>query len=150
MVGGFAFWLLAAGCGTGAPPPPGPMFARYQFTCCTDADINQVWHPGDTVMLHWHAESTTPDGTNTPHDVLLTAALSGPYGDVPTLKQGGGAQYAVQGSVVRTNDRSAASPVTTFFLPSDLPAGYYSLTIKVDTGGGNSTSFGSVVVVGAR
>jgi hypothetical protein len=150
MVVGFAVSLLVAACGTGVPPPAGPIFARYQFTCCTDADINQVWHPGETVMLHWHAESATPDGTNTPNDVLLTAVLSGPYGDVPALKKGGGVPYAVQGSVVRTNDRSATSPVTTFILPSDLPAGYYSLTIKVDRGRGNSMSAGSVVRVEPR
>ena len=148
MVGALAGGLLLSACGSPAPAPTG--IPRYQFTCCADADVSQIWHPGETVVLHWQAQRVGSDGTDTRHEVVLTAVLSGPYPDVPTLKKGAGGQYAVQGSVVRTDDASATPPVTTFFLPTDLPPGYYDLALKVDMRGGSSMSVESVVRVGAR
>jgi hypothetical protein len=143
---GIALAFLAA---CGGSPQPGVTYPRYQFTCCTTADIYQVWHPGQAVRLHWIVQPASSTGDTTRHPLVLIAVLMGPYSDVPTLKKGGPTTYAVQGPVVRTDDRTPApAPITEFILPADLPEGFYNLEIKVDSGGGNYMAASSVVQVG--
>jgi hypothetical protein len=127
-------------------------YTGYFLTCCTQADINQLWQPGSTVELHWIVESASRTTVNPTHKAIVTAVLMGPYSDVTTLKQASGATHAVQGSVIAMDDRTPPSttPVTTFLLPADLPPGYYNLNLKWDFGDGSSAGSGSIVRVGTQ
>ena len=137
--------VLTAGCSDAGQS--GVTYARFRFSCCTSADVSQVWRAGESVDLHWMVESATATTDAAPHPIVLTAILTGPYVDVLTLKKGGGAASAVQGPVIRTDDRTPTPPVTAFLLPKDLPHGYYDLRFKVDFGNGNSEGGDSVVQV---
>lgn len=139
--------LFLAACGGSAQS--GLTYPLYQFTCCTTADIDQVWHPGQSVTLHWIVQPAGTTGDTTRHQLVLSAVLMGPYSDVPTLKKGGPTAYAVQGPVVKTDDRTPApAPTTEFILPAALPVGFYNLEVKVDSGGGTFMTASSVVQVG--
>jgi hypothetical protein len=133
-------------------PGPSPVtYTAYQLTCCTKADIEQLWHPGTEVDLHWIVESSTTT-VNPAHKVVITATLKGPYSDIDTLKHASGATKVVQGSVI-TMDDSVPPPepaVSIFLLPADLPPGYYNLAFKSDFGGGNSAGGASIVRVGTQ
>ena len=122
------------------------------MTCCTKADINQLWQPGSTVELHWIVESASRTTVNPTHKAIATAVLMSPYSDATTLKQASGATHAVQGSVIAIDDRTPPSttPVTTFLLPADLPPGYYNLNLKWDFGDGSSAGGSSIVRVGTQ
>jgi hypothetical protein len=80
--------------------------------------------------------------------MTLTAALTGPFANVGSLKNGAAANRTVRAVAIKTDDRTPTAPNSTFILPSDLPPGLYNLAIAVDFGGGNSWSAGSVVQVG--
>lgn len=115
------------------------MYPVYQFTCCAREDVEQTWHPGQTVELHWMVRQGAPSVSNTPHPVTLHATIEGPYADMATLKKGGAGSYMLSSSTVRTNDRTPSPvPVSTFALPSFLRAGYYNLRFADDLGNGQS------------
>jgi hypothetical protein len=139
--------VLIAGCGNAAQPAG--RYPTYQFNCCSASDVNPMWQAGQTVDLHWSVEPGPSTADDIAHTIILTAVLSGPYADAPTLKKAGGATHFIQGPVIKTTNRDATPPVTTFILPADLPAGFYNLAIKMDFGGGNSMGAGSVIQVGA-
>ena len=130
-------------------------YTAYNLTCCTQADIDRLWQPGTTVELHWKVESASVSKLNPTHRVSTTAFLGGPYSDLAALNlaiQGAPsdeATHTVQGSVIAMDDRAPPSttPVTTFLLPTDLPAGYYDLTLYwVDQDGGTGDPLHSVRV----
>lgn len=126
-------------------------YTPYQLTCCTKADIDQVWQPGATIELHWTVRTSTTTTVNPTHKATVSALLLGPYADVLTLKKAAGATNAVQGSVVAIDDRVAPTtpPVSYFFLAPDLPAGYCKLN-KTDFGDGSSAGGASIVRVGTQ
>lgn len=147
-------WLVfgvatATACGAGSPVPP-VTYTQYQLTCCAQADIDQTWQPGATVELHWMVLANTVTTVNPSHKAVSSAQLLGPFSDVDTLKHAKAGQYVVQGSIVTIDDRVAPStpPVSEFFLPPDLPTGYYQLNIHTDLGDGTSFGSGSIVHVG--
>jgi hypothetical protein len=141
---------LVTSCGL--PGSGAVTYTQYQLTCCTTADIDQVWQPGTTVELHWIVMTSTTTTIKPTHKTVVSAVLMGPFSDVATLKRAGGATHAVQGSIVTFDDRTPppANEVSTFLLPADLPRGYYQLNIKVDFGDGGSAGGGSVVRVGGQ
>lgn len=141
---------LVTACGL---PGPNPVtYTAYQLTCCTKADIDRLWQPGTTVGLHWIVETASRTTIKPTHKVIIAAVLMGPYSEVTTLKQANGATHAVKGSIITTDDRtpSPIAQVTTFFLPPDLPPGYYKLNLKWDFGDGSSAGASSVVRVGTQ
>jgi hypothetical protein len=142
--------MLLVGCSSPGPAQPGVTYARYQFSCCLASEIGQVWSPGQTVQLHWIVQSATATPDSTPHNLVLTANLAGPYKDVVTLKSLRPAQRTITTASININDRTPATPISVFVLPSDLAPGLYSLTIKVDFGGGNRMDAGSIVQVGSH
>ena len=130
-------------------------YTAFNLTCCTKADLDRLWQPGTTVELHWMVESASVSKLNPTHRVSITAVLGGPYSDQDALKRAiqqtpsGEATHAVQGSVIAMDDRAPppTRPVTTFLLPTDLPPGYYDLTlIWVDQDGGTLDPLRSVRV----
>jgi hypothetical protein len=141
---------LASACGLPGPSPV--TYTAYQLTCCTRADIEQVWAPGTSVDLHWIVQTSSRTTINPTHKVVITAVLQGPFSDVTTLKRSGAATHAVQGSALTFDDRTlpSAEQVTTFSLPPDLPAGYYNLNMRWDLGDGSSVAGSSVVRVATQ
>ena len=139
---------LVAACGMLGPTPV--TYKAYALTCCTKADIDQLWQPGTEVDLHWIVETGTRTTVNPTHKFVITAILKGPYGDVPSLKKSSAATHVVQGSAVTIDDRVPPpdSEISIFLLAADLPPGYYNLETKVDFGDGSSAASGSVVRVG--
>ena len=148
-----AFWLagtVVTACGL--PHPNAVTYTAYQLTCCTKADVDQLWSPGTTVDLHWIVETASKTTINPTHKVVIAAVLAGPFSDATTLKHSAGATHAVQGSDLTFDDRTPPpdAEVTTFLLPPDLPPGYYSLNLKWDFGDGSSAAGSSVVRVAMR
>jgi hypothetical protein len=130
---------------------PNPVtYNAYYLTCCTKADIDQLWQPGTEVDLHWIVEAGTRTTVNPTHKLVIAAGLTGPFSDIAALKQAKGATHAVQGSAVTIDDRvpPPEPEVSIFLLPADLPAGYYNLETKVDFGDGSSARGGTIIRVG--
>jgi hypothetical protein len=142
-----------SGCGPSSPSQSAMTYARYQHSCCEAPDINQTWHPGSKVQLHWTVKYFDRTPISKPAAETLSVVLSGPYVDVGGLKSdvvkgGAGASRIVTTPNIATDDHNPVAPVSTLSLPPDLQPGYYNLTFKVDFGGGNSWGGASIVQVG--
>src|SRR6202140_4219423 len=145
MVGlGVLAWVLGA-C-TSASQPSGPSYALYTYWCCSPGDM-QGWYPGKTVRLHWVATSAAPSTEDRAVPVTLSAVLTGPYSDVTSLKAGSPALTTLNLPPLIADSRVRSPLTSTFAVPSNFVAGFYSLAFTDDFGNGNSWGGASVAQV---
>jgi hypothetical protein len=127
-------WCLGAGAlasGCGAASVPAVTYAQYTVTCCQSADVNQLYHPGEALVVHWMVVPATRTASDVATTLTLSVTLQGAYSSVTTLKSGGPAAYTLHAAAVTTTDRSPTAPTSVIQLPADLPPGYYDLVIRV-------------------
>jgi hypothetical protein len=143
MAGAAAVALIASGCG---PSSPQPTLARYAFTCCRSSDVDQLYHPGSIVTIHWLVEPA-PAAPGPPTRITLSVALRGPYRSVDALKSApSSAPPALTAPDVVVTDTSEASPVSTLSLPTDLAPGFYDLVDQAGAAGVRAGGMGIVQV----
>jgi hypothetical protein len=108
----------------------GPLLTVYQYTCCTATDVDRMYHPGDTVVLHWSAVA----GPTPAHDgrVSLGAGMSGPFPDAASVKSlaplhDGHSTVKLAATPVDVSLSAGGSPVSRILIPRGTPPGYYDL-----------------------
>src|SRR5450631_725848 len=119
-------------------------YEHFRFTCCVNSDLEQAWHPGHEVTLHWIADSAGMTSDATGHPITLTAVLTGPYASVAALKAAGSHARTIAASPMPVTDRTSGNPVSSIALPLDLPVGTYNLAFTIKSAGG---SFSSATVI---
>src|ERR1700675_552652 len=117
------------------PPQQNPAFTYsvHSYGCCAENTENTTRHAGQHLTLHW--QPATPGSTTdaSPHQILLSASLTGPFATVVALKQAisQGSKPAgvrtISAAPVSVTDRDAVTPASQLDLPADLPPGYYNL-----------------------
>ena len=128
---------LASGCG--AASVPAAIYTQYTVTCCQSADANQLYHPGEALVVHWMVIPATRTASDVATTLTLSVTLEGAYASVPALKSdppaplgnGARAAYTLRAATVTTTDRSPTAPTSVIQLPADLPPGYYDLETTV-------------------
>jgi hypothetical protein len=135
--------LLVGVCLAGCSSAPPVTFSRYQYSCCDASDVQRVWHPGETLTMHWTAQSAVTTDSTT-QMLTLTASLSGPYADVNAVKGGGAASTTLRAAPLSVSNATASSPVSVIALPAGLAPGFYDLTGTVAAPG--SQSGGSSII----
>jgi hypothetical protein len=122
-------------------------YEHFRFTCCSNPDLQQAWHPGQDLTLHWIGESAgvTADATGRP--MTLTAILIGPYPSVALLKAGGQQATVIAAPAIPVTDRTSSNPVSSIALPSTLPTGWYNLVFTDRSAGGNGIRSATVIQV---
>jgi hypothetical protein len=146
--GALAAVAVLIGCSSSSPGQSGVTYASYKFSCCSGPDIQQTWHPGQTVEMHWIVQDAGQTTDNRRHSITLTAVMTGSYADAMSLKSGAVASRTLRAPAINTDDRTPTAPSSIFTLPSDLPPGLYNLVLGVDFGGGNSWSAASIIQMG--
>ena len=141
--------LALAACGQRADHAPGVHHTTVTYTCCQQADIAPVRHPGDVVQVHWIVSAGPPSASSKAGSVTLSASLSGPYPDVNSLKTASSPVAAATATPVQTTDRTGGAPISTLVIPADSAGGYYNLTFAVDSAGA-TRSGASVIRVAAH
>jgi len=134
--------LLTASCG--AASTSAVTYATYSVTCCQSSDIDQLYHPGETLVLHWIVSPGPPTSSHAPTRLTLSASLDGAFGSVADLKGGSPAADTPRAASVTTTDRSPTVPNSVIQLPADLAPGYYNLVFKIAAAG---NSFGGASVI---
>lgn len=139
--------LVLSGCGEQPA-----MYGTHSYSCCTENTGNLTWHAGQRLALHWQP---TPPGLTTdasPHQIVLSVSLTGPFASVDVLKQATSQRSkpagvrTVSAAPVSVDDRIVVSPVSQLDLPADLPPGYYNLATQAAEAGG-SAGGGAIVIV---
>jgi hypothetical protein len=121
---------LACSCGT-SNVPAAVSYTQYTVTCCQNGDVNQLYHPGEALVVHWIVSPGPRTASDVATTLTLSATLQGAYASVTTLKSGASSAYTLRAPAVTTTDRSPAAPTSVIQLPQDLPPGYYNLMTKV-------------------
>jgi hypothetical protein len=135
--------LLAIGGCTGSPPS----YHGPTYTCCLAADIDRVYHPGDTLSIHWIAQgSPAPSGAE-PH-FELNAHLDGPFGTVTELKGGAAPPHTLAAAPLRPTGVAGEQPVSTIPIPLTAEPGSYDLVTSVAETG-STFSGGSIIQIAA-
>jgi hypothetical protein len=148
---GIAGGLLLSAC-SGQPADSGVSYAVNTYNCCTEITGNNTWHAGQQLTLHWQPRSGGTTTDTTPHQLVLSVSLIGPFASVDALKKaiGQGTKPAglrtITAVPLTVNDRTNQAPVSQLELPSDLPPGYYNLGTKTSSAG-FSAGGGAVVIV---
>ena len=123
--------------------------AHFAYTCCEQSDIAPVRHPGQAVTLHWIVRAAgETDSESSPLPVTLSAALTGPFVDVASLKASEPDSPVASSAPLHTTDVEGGDPTTTLRIPPDAKPGFYNLTFAVESGGG-TVSGASVIRVQA-
>lgn len=131
-----------AGCAEAQEDPPGGVPATFTYSCCSDADLAQVVHPGDVLSLHWIVSPGPPSRSASPVPITLSASLTGTYADTASLKSslsGGAPAPMATASPVRTTSQAGGAPVSMIVIPPGAAPGLYDLTSVVESSGGTLT-----------
>src|ERR1017187_2821451 len=131
----------ARASGGGAASVPAVTYAQYTVTCCQSSDVDQLYHPGEALLVHWMVVPATRTASEVATTLTLSVTLEGAYASVSALKSGAPAPvgngtppaYTMRAATVTTTDRSPTAPTSVIQLPADLPPGYYDLVIRVAT-----------------
>jgi hypothetical protein len=123
------------------PSSPDVFYAAHGYSCCTEITGTTTWHRGQQLTLHWTPTPPARTANGTPHRIVLSLSLTGPYPTVDALKQA--TSQGTHPAGVRTisapqltaNDRTVELPVSMLDLPADLAPGYYNLDAESSAAG---------------
>ncbi|MEU8819637.1 hypothetical protein [Actinoplanes sp. NPDC048796] len=125
---------LLTACGNDSPSRPAGEIVT--FSCCAEDDVDRPYRPGDTLTLHWTAQ--TQEGTPDDSPVELNVRVVGPFGSVTELKSspsGSPSSVTFDAPPVRPSGSSAAKPVSKVVIPADAGPGYYNVSYSEKRGG---------------
>lgn len=126
-------------CSSQAPteaPTGAATRATFSYTCCTAADIDRVYHPGDVMSIHWIVQKGTPTSATQPTQVNLSVRLTGPYADVSSLKERGvKGTSSISATPIVTSDWVGGAPTSRLVIPANASPGFYDLSTGSKSGG---------------
>lgn len=132
-------------------PAPGSQ-ASVSYTCCRPADIDPVFHPGQTMLLHWTVTVTrgaatgATGATGIAAPTRLDVQLSGPYAAAGA--KGAGAPVVARAPQLLVTGREAAAPVSRLRIPAGAAPGYYQLRTATSRAGDRVAGTATVRVAG--
>jgi hypothetical protein len=110
--------------------------ATFSYTCCTAADIERVYHPGDVMSIHWIVQSGMPTSATQPTQVSLSVRLTGPYADISSLKERGvKGTSSISAAPIVTSDWVGGAPTSRLVIPANASPGFYDLSTGTKSGG---------------
>ena len=139
-------------CSSQAPteaPTGAATQATFSYTCCTTADVDRVYHPGDVMTIHWIVQRGALTSATQPTQVDLSASLTGPYADVTSLKEHALKDTAsISAAPTVTSDWAGGAPISRLVIPAKAVPGFYDVR-TASTSGGMTGGGHSIVRVAA-
>ena len=140
---------VMAGCSSLSPTSTVKR-ATFSYTCCAAVDVNRVLHPGEVLTVHWIVQPGAPTSATQPHEIKLSAGLTGPYANISSLKQHGGTKTpSISAPLVVTSDLAGGTPTSRLLIPANAAPGFYDLSTAAGSGG-FTVGGGSIIRVAAR
>ena len=123
--------------------------ATFSYTCCTTADIDRVYHPGEVMTIHWIVQEGALTSATQPTQVDLSVSLTGPYADVTSLKEHAEKDTAsISAAPTVTSDWAGGAPISRLVIPAKAVPGFYDVR-TASTSGGMTGGGHSIVRVAA-
>jgi hypothetical protein len=122
--------------------------AWVSFSCCRSGDVDRVYHPGDTVRVHWIADDRPDGSTGRAVPLTLTARIVGTFTSAQQMKRH---LYmsadGIDSEPIHVTEQSLGRhPVSEIRLPDDIRPGLYGLVWKIDEDGSVVSAAGSIKV----
>jgi hypothetical protein len=131
---GFVHISQATSATSSNSKPTGPPYA-FSYTCCAASVVNTVYHPGQTIVIHWSSSRYSLDGSRAA-TITLSMGLSGPFRTVASLKHDSIGAHPQLGRTtanaapIHLRNNVPESPVSRIQIPKDAAPGYYNMTMK--------------------
>jgi hypothetical protein len=140
--------IALSGCSTVAEQK----YRVYDYQCCSAADVNAIYAPGDVIQLHWSAHLVTTLQQREPTGPTITAQLDARHSTVTavTSPSKSGAESrdpiaraaSLHPSVIRPQKLS--SDIT---IPLDAKPGFYNVEFRTVWPGGFSAGGATIIQV---
>ena len=131
---------------------PARRYQVYEYQCCSAADIDPIYTPGQTVALHWTPHRVTMIAPVMPSNPTISANLYGPYPSVSSIKASAtsppGKPFATAKLLrpsIAVAQRGLSSDLP---IPIDAASGYYSVVMTTTWSKGYSTGGSWIIQVG--
>ena len=117
----------------------------YSYECCSSADVNAVYEPGDVIHLHWTAHATTVTAATRPSSPTITAELL-PGAKAIGTKAGKTAPIA-KAKAIHPSVSTPGRVISDIPIPADAKPGYYTLSFLTTWSPGTSASGATMIQV---
>ncbi len=104
----------------------------WGFSCCSSAEVDTVYHPGEFFNLNWMS-TEVGTGPKTRFWVALKAEIIGPFSSVKSLKKSMTMLHPktmpveAKSKVLRVLNAYESNPLSIIKIPSNAGTGYYDL-----------------------
>jgi hypothetical protein len=150
------FWVAAAaavsiaaalaGCSS-----PVQRFQIYEYQCCSAADIDAHYSPGQIVVLHWTPHRVRTESSRMPSDPTISVKLYGPYASVNSIKGSAstppGNPVAIAKPLHPSVSVAQTSLSSDLLIPAGAAPGYYSVVMTTTSSPGNSSEGATIIQV---
>jgi hypothetical protein len=126
-------------------------FRIYEYQCCSAADVDTIYSPGQIVALHWAPHPVTAESPRMPSNPTISAKLYGPYASVNSIKGSATTPPGMPLAIAKVLHPSVAVAQTSLssdlLIPADAAPGYYSVVMTTTSSSGNSAGGATIIQV---
>ena len=123
----------------------------YSYECCSSADVNAVYSPGDVIHLHWTAHATTVTAATRPSSPTITAELLPGSKSVVGAKaigtKAGKTAPIAKAPAIHPSVTSPGRVISEIAIPADAEPGYYTLSFLTTWSPGTSAGGATMIQV---
>jgi hypothetical protein len=126
-------------------------FRIYEYQCCSAADVETIYSPGQIVALHWAPHRVATESLHMPSGPTISAKLYGPYATVKSIKGSATSPRGKPLAIAKMLHPSVAVAQTSLssnlLIPADAAPGYYSVVTTTTSSPGNSAEGATIIRV---
>jgi hypothetical protein len=130
---------------------PARSFRIYEYQCCSAADVDTIYSPGQIVVLHWAPHRVTTESLRMPSGPTISAKLYGPYTSVKSIKGSAttppGKPLATAKVLHPSVTVAQTSLSSDLLIPADAAPGYYSVVTNTTSSPGTSAGGATIIQV---
>jgi hypothetical protein len=129
---------------------PTRTFRTYEYQCCSAADVETIYSPGQIVALHWAPHRVTTESLHMPSTPTISVKLYGPYASVNSLKGSAttpGKPLAIAKVLHPSVTVAQTSLSSDLLIPADAAPGYYSVVTTTTLSSGTTAGGASIIQV---
>jgi hypothetical protein len=134
--------LLLSGC---TAPDVASSVPQYDYSCCSDQDVETIYSPDSTLSLHWIVTPTTVQTAAIPGATSLEAILYGPFKTAEDVKEDPHAGVGIKAPTLHPDVKAGSAETSEIAIPKGAEPGYYNLSFTVKWSPDFSTSGESII-----
>jgi len=135
-------------------PPVTTSTPTFNYSCCTNWNVNAIYRPGETVHIHWYRQEVTSSDSST-RRITLTAFLSDRFVSNAAIKSSTksgsftltSGPFAAAADRITVTNHSDLLPISSIRIPGDAKKGYYAIAFTSSQKGFSVSSIETIHVI---